>query len=303
MTEPLPRMFVSTLMYAACKNVGNTRWPEVLRHLLAHPEEGPDTLGTNGLAFATMHEARHVAECVLHVASNTYVPRARCVTAAHFLRGDGKGCDVWLTCDDDTFTDRETIRKLVTACRATRGLVALPSTNRDGNSMCYRRVFGPTEWWEPPSADGLPAYFVTDLVDDKGPNALPLRRVDRVGQGCVAMHRDFIERLDRKCTLRFRDRQAPDALDCAGLFLAGPQDGDWVGEDYWLCGLAEAAGLPRHVLLEAPIQHEALISSLDLEGRVCLRGHDEADTKRAVERMTEAVLRMNEDARAAGLHP
>ncbi len=269
---PLPRMFFSTYHYAACKEVGET-WPAVLAELLADPSQGPKKLGTRGFSFATLHEARHVSECIVHVASNTYIPRGRCVAAAEFLRSD---CDVWLTVDDDQYTDEETIRRLVTACRATRGMVALPCANRDGRSMNFRRVYPPTEWL----ADGL-----------------PVRRVDRVGQGFVAMHRDLIEALDRACPpeRRFRDRLTPGALDCPGLFLSMPHEGAWVGEDYYFCDLARAAGLPMHVLLEAHVQHEYLVTKLDSEGVVYMLGAERA------EKMTSAIDTANDQARLAGV--
>lgn len=290
---PLPAMFFSTFAYAACKSVGADLWPSTLKGILEAPDTGPSVLGVAGFAFLTLSEARHVAPCVVHVAANSYIARARCVAAAYFLRGPGQTCDVWLSCDDDTFADEATLRRLVTACRATRGLVALPTGSRDGRCMNYRRVFGPTEWWE------LRPDETSMVTESEREGALPLRRVDRVGQGLVAMHRAFIETLDRGCPseLRFRDRIAPDAHDCPGLFLSGPQGGDWVGEDYWLCALGERAGLPTHVLLEATVQHEAIVTKLDLDGIPYIYGADRADA------MARSIEDMNEQARLAGFDP
>jgi hypothetical protein len=271
---PLPRMFFSTYQYAACKLVGGDKWPAVLAELMAHPERGPELLGTRGFSFMTLSEARHVSEVAIHVASNSYIARARCVAAASFL---ASGCDVWLQCDDDTFADEETIRRQVTACRATKGLVALPYANRDGHSMCMRHVVPPTTWL----ADGL-----------------PVRKVDRVGLGLTAVHRDVVAALDVACepAMRFRDRIAPDALDCPGIFLSAPVDGDWVGEDYFFCGLVERAGFPMHVLLEASVQHESLVTKLDTEGHVYILGQDRAEA------MAKAIVDMNEQARLAGVN-
>ena len=293
MTEPdgpLPPMFFTTFAYSACKAVGNDQWPEVLRELLAHPERGPDRLGHAGLAFAALWEAMHLSNVVVHVASNSYIARARSVAAAHFLRGTGRDCDVWLSCDDDTYAGRDVLRRLVTACRATRGLVALPCANRDGQSMCLRKPGPVTEWWSP---EGLVSEGLTP-TDREG--LFALRRVDRIGQGLVAMHRDLIAALDLGCmpSLRFADRIAPNALDCPGIFLSGPRSNEWIGEDYWLCALAEDAGLPVHVLLESDVQHETIVTKLDLQGHPWIVGQANAD------RMAEGLRRMTAEAQAAG---
>jgi hypothetical protein len=161
--------------------------------------------------------------------------------------------DVWVTVDDDVYADARVVRDLIVACRQTRGLVALPYVNRDGGSMTFRRVSGPTVW--------------TPELGEHAP--IPLRRVDRVGMGLVAMHRSFVQTLaDRGES--FLNTDSAGAFRCPGIFLEGPVDGVWTGEDYWFCRLAEEAELPMHVLLDAEGEHAGIVAKLDLEGRVHL---------------------------------
>jgi hypothetical protein len=237
-------------MYAACKEPGMTS-----AKLLAHEQrDGVRSLDLSMWpGFRTLGQACRVAECRAYVDGSTYITRARCVAAGHFLRKDGEGCDVWLTCDDDVYASQVVIAQLVDVAMATRGLCALPYINRDGGSMTFRRVTGPTEWVE----------------------GCPVRVVDRVGMGLVAMHRNFVRALDRVVP-HFED-------EYPAMFLEGVTDvrpdgcGTWTGEDYWMCALAETAGLPMHVLLDAPGVHMGIRSKLDIDGAICLDDQGVAD--------------------------
>lgn len=236
--------FFSTFMYAPCKVVGVEHWTDVLKYELDHL----DVSTWHG--FRTLGQARRVGEVVAYVDASTYIDRARCVAAGHFQRRDE--CDVWLTCDDDVYAAEGVIGKLLEVCRVTKGLVALPYMNRDGGSMTFRKVTGPTVWQ---------------------PHAV--RAVDRVGMGLVAMHREFIETLS-KLAPHFRSRESG-PIDSPYIFRNGVDDGDFVGEDYGICQLAESAGLPMHVLLDAPAQHMNLCAKLDLEGEILVMGDAHAD--------------------------
>jgi hypothetical protein len=227
--------------------------------------------------FRTLGQARRVSELRAYVDGSTYITRARCVAAGHFLRKGSE--DVWLTCDDDVYADADVVAKLVNAARATRGLIALPYLNRDGGSMTFRHVRGPTTW----------------VRGSEGPEAIAqdgiaLRTVDRVGMGLVAMHRAFVSALDLGA-LHFED-------DYPAIFLEGVQDvgpdgtGVWTGEDYWLCGLAERAGLPMHVLLDAPGEHAGRRAKLDLQGNILVAGEAEAQF------LTESITRKEAEFRA-----
>ena len=275
----MPPLFFSTFAYAACKTVGDA-WPRVLEHLLAHPEDAIPTLGPLGYALATYHEARRLGDVTVHVSSNTYIPRARCVAAAVFL---SSGHDVWLTVDDDNYADQDVVRRLVTACRETMGLVAIPYANRDGRSMTMRRLIGPAR---------------------KLACGAHVMALDRVGLGMAAMHREFVLALDRASSPahRFRDRPGG-TLDCGGLFLAAPRDGDWVGEDFWMCADAESLGLPMHALLEATVTHADIPSRLNLAGQVLLYGVHREGMTHPTEAMNRAIEETNEAARQAGLTP
>lgn len=243
--------FFSTFMYAPCKVVGAEHWPDVLQYELAHL----DVSTWHG--FRTLGQARRVGEVVAYVDASTYIDRARCVAAGHFVRR--AECDVWLTCDDDVYADQGVVGRLLEVCRVTKGLVALPYMNRDGGSMTFRKVTGPTVWQ---------------------PHAV--RAVDRVGMGLVAMHRDFIETLS-KLAPHFRSRESG-PIDSPYIFCNGVDDGDFVGEDYGICQLAEKAGLPMHVLLDAPGQHMNLCAMLDLEGQILVQGDERAESlKKSIE--------------------
>ena len=241
MSAPL---FFSTFMYSACKVVGAEHWQDVLAYELGHL----DNSGWHG--FRTLGQARRVGECVAYVDASTYIDRARCVAAGQFLRQTQ--CDVWLTCDDDVYADRDVIGKLVDNCRVSRGLCALPYMNRDGASMTFRKVTGPTVW-QPHAA----------------------RIVDRVGMGLVAMHRDFVTILATHAP-SFRSRESG-PVDSPFIFQNGVEDGHFIGEDFGVCALAERANLPMHVLLDAPGQHMNLCAMLDLEGHILVQGDAHAD--------------------------
>lgn len=255
-------LFFSTFMYAPCKMVGAAEWPKVLAYNLEHLDEAP------WHALRTLGQARRIAECIIHVDAGTYIDRQRCVAAGNFLYQAGRDCDVWLTCDDDVYADRAVIAQLVDVARETKGLCALPYLNRDGKSMTFRRVWGPTQWIA----------------------GAPVRCVDRIGQGLVAMHRDFIATLaDRSAS--FVDE---DGSLYPHIFRNGVEARKFIGEDFWLCMLAERDDLPMHVLLEAPGQHMDLESKLDLEGHICIRDPEVAEkfdlAQRAHEARTSTML-------------
>jgi hypothetical protein len=259
-------LFFSTFMYSACKVAGWTG-----AELLAYEQrDGVKSLDASGWpGFRTMGQAARIADPLhAYVDGSTYITRARCLAAGHFLRKAGASCDVWLTCDDDVYASSEVCAQLCEVARATRGLCALPYLNRDGGSMTFRNVRGPTHWVE----------------------GNPIRAVDRVGMGLVAMHREFVATLDRHVP-HFEDDYP--ALSLEGVCEVDPDTGRgvWTGDDYWLCMLAERHDLPLHVLLDAPGEHARLRSKLDLEGRICL---DDASVKETLEARIAEKLRARE---------
>jgi hypothetical protein len=240
-------IFFSTFMYAPCKIVGAAAWPEVLAYHLEHLDVAP------WHALRTLGQARRIAECRIHIEASAYIDRSRCVSAGDFLNRLGKDCDVWLTCDDDVYADRVVIQQLVDVARETRGLCALPYLNRDGHTMTFRRVWGPTQYVA----------------------GAPVRCVDRVGMGLVAIHRDFI------ATLAERSISFVEEGDENPFIFRNSVEGEtrtFIGEDFYFCSLAERDQLPMHVLLEAPGQHMDLHAKLDLEGNICVK--DEAVRQR-----------------------
>jgi hypothetical protein len=256
-------VFFSTYPYAACKLAGADLWPERLQAELGNLAESVWP------CWRTFDQWLRVGSAELYVDGSTYITRARSVATSHFLKSDK---DVWLTCDDDIYADSDVLRRVVRACRATMGGIALPYLNRDGKSMTFRRVYGPTYW-----------------CDDHG-TRLPLRRVDRVGFGLVALHRSYVLALAEHAP-RFREEDRPHGVtDCPALFLEGVDGGSWVGEDYYFSARAEGVGLPMAVLLDAPCTHQGMTSSLDTEGRICIPDAKIAETLNTALRAKEALI-------------
>jgi hypothetical protein len=249
---PLDPVFFSTFPYTACKLYG-AEWPKQLQYELEHLDES----GWPG--FRTLGQLRGVCDATVYVDGSTYITRARSVATKHFL---DSGRDVWVSLDDDVFVEDDVLRRQVLVCRETRGGVALPYTNRDGRTMTFRRVRGPTRWIE--------------FQDGGRVERAPVRTVDRVGMGCVALHRDLIERLAKDAP-HFRELDRPGGVaNCPALFLEGVQEGSWVGEDYYFSALCEAAGSPLLVLLESACEHQGEAAMLDVDGGILIRGESAA---------------------------
>jgi hypothetical protein len=241
--KPIEPVFASAFLYAACKNVGDAKWPDYLAEQLAKPAE------SQWPAIRTLaSELAAVCSPYLWWDATTYIDRARCVAAGHFL---ASGHDVWLTCDDDVFAEDQVLRAMIRACRMTRGAVALPYANRDGKSMTFRRVSGPTVW--------LP-------LGDEQNTCWPVRTVDRIGFGLVAMHRELIETLARDAVW-FKENETSGVL-CPHLFANDVEDGGFIGEDYAFCRRCERIGRSVRVLLEAECEHAGILTMLDHDGQI-----------------------------------
>ena len=238
-------IFVSTFLYSAAKVAGDS-WPtyiaEQCRNLGSSEWPGLRTVG----AVTT------VSPVELYIEGSTYITRARCVAAGRFLRSKA---GVWITVDDDILVDSSTIRQALLVCLAIDGGVALPYLNRDGKSIVCRDVAEKTEW----------------VSTSAG--TLPVRRVARSGFGFVAMTRGYVERIVQKNNVAsFReDDLRSKGPDCPLLFVEGAENGSWIGEDYYFSRLAEAAGEPLRLLLDAPCEHAGRALKLTAAGEVCLR--------------------------------
>lgn len=263
---PLDAVFATTFLYAACKVVGNDAWPDYLRHDLAHASDSVWP------AIRTLaYELSSVCDAELVTDASTYIDRARCVMAGKFL---ASSLDVWLTCDDDVYADAEVLRTLIRACRQTRGGVAVPYMNRDGRSMTFRKVSGPTEWLELGTM-----------------RRAPVRSVDRVGFGLVALHRELVEALAFAPSTKWFRESPSSRLRCPHLFVNGVEEDTFIGEDYSFSKLADDAGRTMRVLLEAPAEHAGILAMLDHEGHIRV-----SDPERAA--VLEDALRQAEKALA-----
>ncbi len=252
-------IFASTFLYTAAKVAGDS-WPtyiaEQCRNLGSSEWPGLRTIG----ALAT------VSPIELYIDASTYITRARCVAAGHFLKSKA---DAWVTVDDDILVDRDTVRQAVEACRAIDGGVALPYLNRDGKSIVCRDVEDRTEW-------------VQTSV-----GKLPGRRVGRSGFGFVAMSRGYVERIAKKVEFFREDNLRSKEPDCPLLFAEGAENGSWIGEDYYFSRLAEVAGEPLRLLLDAPCEHAGRALKISAAGDVCLR--DAATAERLVKAVENRV--------------
>lgn len=246
--EPLPTplepVFATTFLYSACKMVGPDAWPAFLAAQTKHPERP----GVWPSIYTLAGELPHVCDGEVKYDASTYIDRARCVAAGHFL---ASAFDVWLTCDDDIRADEDVLRSLILACRATRGGVAVPYINRDGRSMTFRKVSGPTQW-----------------IDLGGELRAPLRVVDRVGFGLVALHRELVEQLAFSPATKWFRESGTSRLQCPQLFVNDVEDGTFMGEDYYFSKLCADLGRPLRVLLNAPIEHAEILAMLDEEGHI-----------------------------------
>jgi hypothetical protein len=267
----LEPVFATTFLYAACKVVGNDAWPDYLKADLAKPAESVWP-AVRTLAY----ELSSVCEAELVTDASTYIDRARCVMAGRFL---ASGHDVWLTCDDDVYADAEVLRTLILACRATKGGIAVPYMNRDGRSMTFRRVKGPTKWLE-----------LGEVM-----KRAPVREVDRVGFGLVALHRDLVLALANLPSTKWFRESARSLVRCPHLFVNDVEDDTFIGEDYSFSKRAEDAGRPLLALLEAPAEHAGILGMLDHEGHIRL-----ADPERAA--YLDQALREAEKALAGQPH-
>lgn len=263
MTAAIEPVFATTFLYAACKVVGPDLWSDYLKAQLAKPAESVwPAIRTLGVELAAVCDAQLVTD------ASTYIDRARCVAAGRFL---ASGLDVWLTCDDDIFAEEDVLRKLILACRTTRSGVAVPYMNRDGKSMTFRRVTGPTQWLS----------VSADLT-------VPVRQVDRVGFGLVALHRDLVEILAREAVW-FRESDAS-RVTCPHLFVNDVEEGSWTGEDYAFSRRCERAGRPLRVLLEAPCEHAGILAMLDYDGHIRVADAARAEVLDQALRAREAAL-------------
>lgn len=266
MTSPLDPVFASTFLYSACKIVGVDHWHQYIasQRALGLQSDWP--------ALRTLYgELPYVCAATVVEDASTYIDRARCVMAGRFLLSD---CDVWLTIDDDIYADVETLRRLLVACRETRAGIAVPYLNRDGHSMTFRWAKGPTEWLQ------------------VGSLRIPLRTVDRVGFGLVALHRDLVARLALHTSTRWFRESLDSPARCPHLFVNSvDDDGTFMGEDFHFSRLCESAGHPMRVLLEAPCEHAGLVAMLDEEGHIRV-----ADPARA--EILDRALREREKALA-----
>jgi hypothetical protein len=240
-------IFTSTFMYSACKLVGPEEWPAQVKWELENLDASiwPAFRAIGQLARLTQERQENLD---VHVDAGTYITRARSFAAGLFLRSKA---DLWVTFDDDNYVDVDVLRQLCAAARDTRGMVSAPYLNRDGRTMTFECVTGPT-------------LYAGD-VDKEVTPGIPLRRVNRIGLGVTAIHRRIIETAARKVPT-WTDVKT--GIEAPALFIESIREGKWIGEDYSFCDLVRACELPCLVLLDAPCDHAGRLAKLSVDGDI-----------------------------------
>jgi hypothetical protein len=244
-------IFTSTFMYSACKLVGPEEWPAQVKWELEHLDASiwPAFRAIGQLARLTNERQENLE---VHVDAGTYITRARSFAAGLFLRSKA---DLWVTFDDDNYVDVDVLRRLCAAARSTRGMVSAPYLNRDGRTMTFECVTGPT----------LHEIIGSGIAVNPATDVIPLRRVNRIGLGVTAIHRRVIETVARTVQ-QWKDVKT--GLESPALFVESIQDGKWIGEDYSFCDRVRACELPCMVLLDAPCDHAGRLAKLSVDGEI-----------------------------------
>lgn len=205
-------------------------------------------------AFRTLGELQHVEPAMVVCDASGSIAQSRSRMAGRYLAAV-KGhpeLDVWLTLDDDVFAERAVLARVIEAARSSRAIASVPYLLRDGRTA---------------SVAGLQRGGEGFLAASSG-------------LGLVAMHRDAVERIAEAEGAPLVDDKG---MRYPGIFRELVRDGvSWLGEDISFCVRAAAAGVPLHVLTDAPVCHAGRWSRLEPDGTF------------AVDRATAAGIRAAE---------
>jgi len=234
-------LFVSSFLYAACKLAGD-QWDRAREAELRNPDASMwPGVRTIGQLRRLLGEPAQV-----YVDGSTLITKGRSRAAGFFLRSDA---DVWVTVDDDVFASIDVLAQLIAVARHTRSMVAAPAILRSGKAFNFHRAFAPI-------------LRVADCA---------YAGVDEIGLGLAAIHRDFVEVLAKDAP-----KVGTGASEFPALFLETVDDGTWIGEDVFFCRAAGRAGLPVHLLCNAPVEHFGRTAKVDEQLRIFVAGDETA---------------------------
>jgi cellulose synthase/poly-beta-1,6-N-acetylglucosamine synthase-like glycosyltransferase len=212
---PPPKLFLSTMLYAAAKRLG---YQEASQELFRQVTKLDPTSDSSGIpAAVTLARAAALEPATLNVnAGATVIGKARSLAAAEFLASDA---DVWLSVDDDVVVSQDALVPLIEQCRVEPCLAVVPCLLRNSSSAP-----------NPKPVINLVAGAVA-LQAQLGP--YKLESVDAGGFGCFAVSRAVVA-------------AAAELVGAAGDFLHDGRlfrrlffdeliDRHWVTEDLAFC--------------------------------------------------------------------
>jgi len=222
---PYPKLFLSTMLYAAAKRLG---YQEASRELFRQVTSQADmhAEGPGIPAALTLARAANLEPAQLNVnAGATVIGKARSLAAAEFLASPA---DVWLSVDDDVSVSQDALACAISQARAEPCLVIVPCLLR--NTLA--------------SATGPVVNLRAGVcLQDHAPNGGKIESVDAGGFGCFAISRAVVEAA-AELVGPARDFRHEGKLVRA-LFRDEVIAQEWVTEDLAFCRLVETAGFRR----------------------------------------------------------
>ena len=173
----MPKLFVSTMLYAASKKLGYSfAARELMRQVQAADLSNDEEPGMP--VSHTIAHASGLEEAQVHVtAGATIIGLARSTAACDFLASEA---DVWLACDDDVRVSADAIAAAVSQARAEPCLVIVPCLQRN---TVATSVLAPT----------VNIVRGAVAVQDRAPSGGKIETVDAGGFGCYAVSREVVQ--------------------------------------------------------------------------------------------------------------
>lgn len=212
-----PRLFLSTMLYAAAKRLG---YMEATQELMRQASETDPTRDDHvGIPAAlTIARVIRLEGCQLNVnAGATVIGKARSLAAREFLHSPA---DVWLSVDDDVSVSVDALQAAISQARAEPCLVVVPCLLRNTTMAT-----------DAPPIVNLRAGPVT--VQARAPSGGKIETVDGGGFGCFAVSRAVVERVHEHAGEAADFRH--EGIMVRSLFRDEILDHEWVTEDLAFC--------------------------------------------------------------------
>lgn len=254
---PSPRLFVSTMLYAASKRLGYMEaTQELLRQAGALDPNADDHAGI--AAALTLARVVALEGCQLNVnAGATVIGKGRSLAAAEFL---ASAADVWLSVDDDVSVSVDALQAAISQARAEPCLVGVPcllrSTVMQGGNA-------------PPTVN-IRAGAVA--VQARAPSGGKIETVDAVGFGCFSVSRAVVERMHEHAGKAGEFRHEGKLV--RRLFWDGIYDQEWLTDDFVFCNEVKGLGFKRWAVRVGTSVHAGQRLDLATLDAMVLRGAD-----------------------------